>query len=141
MTDKDRIYVDDRIENYVKSVTAVLLSEIQDVKSDIKDIKADVKRINGNVRDVCEWRAGHQAVHDTKEKGSAGTLKFIGVIIAFLAMSSGVFFGFKRMNDDVDEIKRGIEYQVRRQIEIYGYGSKETTRGMVIDTLNRSIDK
>lgn len=136
MSEKER----EIFEGYFKTLSDVLLTEISGLKEDLKEIKEEVKRINGQVREVCEWKAGHQAVHDTKERGGANTLKIISVVIAFIGMASGMYVGFRNTNDKVDMIKRNYEIQERYLQWKFGeVPVNPTTRGKVID-INQAID-
>lgn len=134
MTERDREYIDNRIESYLKGLNDVLLIELQELKNDIKEVKENVKRINGTVREVCEWRAGHQSHHATRESSHANTIKLLGVIIAFFAMTSGMYFGFRNTNRKVENLRYNYEVQDRYLQWKFGETPvNPTTRGKPLD--------
>lgn len=148
---EDRKIVEGYIEKMTKAFSEILFAEIQglknDIKEDIKEIKKDISNIDISLGEVNKWATAHQACHDTLDKDKELSLKTIGVIIAFLAMASGIFFGFASINKKFERTEYRIEtldnFQ-RMQERYLEYKFKETpivptTRGGVIkkDTINK----
>jgi len=134
MTENELKYIDDRIEKYTKIVSEVLLLELQDVKTNIKEVRDEFKKMNGTLRNVCEWKESHQSMHNTEDKGRDSNLKVAGVVIAFLAMSSGWVFGFANMTKKVDVLKQNLDRQDRYLQWKFGETPvNPTTRGRPLD--------
>jgi len=138
MTEKDRQIMEDCIERMTKSLSDVLLLEIQELKNDVREVKDQVTKINGSVRNLSEWKCGHQAMHDTQNSGVEKNLKTVGMVIAFMAMASGLFFGFRNTNEKVEVLKKNVESQDRYLQWKFGETPvNPTTRGkpLRIDTI------
>ena len=127
MNEKELAYIDERIDRYTRALTEVILTELQ-------EIKTNIKQMNETTQKLCEWQAAHQMAHDTKDKSSDVTLRTIGVIIAFVGMISGMFFGFEKMNRKVDIIRSNYETQERYLQWKFGETPvNPTTRGSPLD--------
>jgi len=147
MTNEDRKIIEEYVDKMTKSFSNVLFTEIQGLKDDVKEIKESISKTNDCLAEVNKWSSGHQAIHDAQDNDREKNLKTIGVVIAFLAMASGVFFGFASINKKYERTEQRIEMldNFQRMQERYlEYKFKETpivpvTRGVVIkkDTINK----
>lgn len=141
---EDRKIVEGYIEKMTKAFSEILFIEIQglknDIKEDIKEIKKDISNIDVSLDEVNKWATAHQACHDTLDKDKELSLKTIGVVIAFLAMASGIFFGFASINKKFERTEYKIEtldnFQ-RMQERYLEYKFKETPIVPKKDTINK----
>lgn len=105
MNENDLRYIDERIEKYTKSLSDVMLIELQEIKGSIKELKDEFKKLNGTLREVCEWRAAHQKEHDTKKNNFADNIKVISIIIAFVTLISSIYYNSQRTKKEIENVR------------------------------------
>jgi len=141
MTNEDRKIVEEYVDRMTLAFSKAIFVEIQGLKNDIREVKERIGKTNNSLDEVNKWATAHQACHDTLDKDKELSLKTIGVVIAFLAMASGIFFGFATMNKKFERTEYRIEtldnFQ-RMQERYLEYKFKETpivptTRGGTIN--------
>ena len=131
-------YIDERIEKYTKSLSDVMLVELQDIKGSIKELREEFKKMNGTLREVCEWRAAHQKEHDTKKNNFADNVKVISVVIAFITLMSSIYFNSQKTRKELEGIK--YTQQVITNYLNYKFGEVPVvpyTRGVKKETKNK----
>jgi len=131
-------YIDERIEKYTKSLSDVMLVELQDIKGSIKELREEFKKMNGTLREVCEWRAAHQKEHDTKKNNFADNVKVISVVIAFITLMSSIYFNSQKTRKELEGVK--YTQQVITNYLNYKFGEVSVvpyTRGVKKETKNK----
>lgn len=110
MTDKEIFdIVDMAIGRYANTTNTFIATELDSVRHEIKGVKDEFHSMNGRLRDVCQWKDQHEGEMKAQEKGIHKHIQIAGVILAFLLLCSGVYFGFKRMGAEINTIKKSYE--------------------------------
>lgn len=138
MNENDLRYIDERIEKYTKSLSDVMLIELQEIKGSIKELREEFKKMNGTLREVCEWRAAHQKEHDTKKNNFADNVKVISVVIAFITLMSSIYFNSQKTRKELEGVK--YTQQVITNYLNYKFGEVSVvpyTRGVKKETKNK----
>jgi hypothetical protein len=103
-----------RFDDYNRSMSLLITSEVSDIKDDIKDLTKQVSIQNGTVRNIAEWRVdaskdilGLKSVNDERRKNRrSNTLFFIGQIVFIIMVALGWYFTSKKVSNTEREVKK-----------------------------------
>lgn len=140
MTDKQifdliNTSVETAVERYYKMTTTLVSGEMDSVRHEIKGVKEQFNNMNGQLKDVCKWKSEQEGAIKAREDGINNHLKVATIIIAFIGMASGMFFGFRKMGDEVTKLKTQYELNNNLRLEERGFSPYGPARG---DTINDS---
>ena len=103
-------------DGYVKSMTVLITEENHGIRKSIDALTLRVERQNSSVRELKEWKAsvegGESAMKTWEAKHNRKflrTMQIFGVVAAFLAVFSGMFFGFRKVNESTKVLRNQIE--------------------------------
>jgi hypothetical protein len=129
MTDKEIFDVTDKaLERYTKAVSELIASELNSVRQEIKGVKEQFAAMNGRLGEVCKWKTEQEVKERlVKEQGGEKGVRFtrrlqtLGILVAFISVFSGMYFGFSNINRKVESIQKETEFQSARELERHGY--------------------
>jgi len=87
-----------------------LFHTVIELSGEVKSLKNTAEQLRVGVNGLLKF----QSEYDGGEKRSTRNWKLVGVIISFIVMSFGIFFGFMQLSRTTD----GIERQIKNVMDV-----------------------